>query len=453
MKKYLFALGICISFLDAKELFTPETIENYLNEQNPYVYPLLTQEKIAKEGVKLKYSSFDTLLSAKYDDKDYPSSWGEYYNFSITKPLQNGIELLGSYRNAQGTQEYNNIKTSTDGEVLVGVKLPLNSLFQGTNAKKTQLEIALANASGSKFNTNNQLRLFYLQVLKTYYTLLYNKIDLVLEEELYETAKKREYFIEQKVDTGSLADLALVEIKQQIINREQRYLNAKNAYENTLTTFTTYLNLTKEDFQNRYDLLDLLELQTTPLDLESMIEQAHFNRPDLRVLSYEKEKLLLEQKNNTLLAYPSLNLSLYGVHDFKYDNGYKVSVEATFPLEQNRYEARDVQIKTSLNNISKLQEQKRLEISAGVTKTVNSLNLLEKNIQNAEEELLLVEKIEDAEATRYELGSSNLFLLNQRELATLEVKKKLLSYKLNYLLLTQELNAQMGKMFTKMVKQ
>ncbi|WP_304543477.1 TolC family protein [Sulfurimonas microaerophilic] len=447
MRRLLLFL-VAISFLDAKELFKSTTITQYLNETNPFVYPLLNQEYVAKERVNYHQSAFDTTLSAKYDHKEYPASTGEYYDIAVKKPIENGMEFIATYRKAEGTQEYNNIKTGDEGEVLVGVKMPINALLQGTNTKKTNLDLALIESSRTEYSSNNNLRLFYLKVLNNYHRVLYNKLLVKYEKELLQKAQKRKSFIEQKIDSGLFPKIALIEAEQQLINRKQRYLAIGTEYENSFENFVKYLNISKETFLQKYDFVDVLKTPVENILLSNAINEAKQNRPDLKMLEYEKEKLFLEKKNANLLQYPEVNVALYGVHDFKYDNGFKLSFDLAFPIERNRYKAQLGTIGKSLTNIEKLQQQKEREIKTSLTNIINSLNLLKQNIDNAQTELTLATQLENAENKKYLVGSSNLFVLNQREIQTLEIKKKVLQYKLNYLLLKEELNAQVGKFAT-----
>ena len=49
------------------------------------------------------------------------------------------------------------------------------------------------------------------------------------------------------------------------------------------------------------------------------------------------------------------------------------------------------------------------------------------------------------ENKKYEVGSSNLFQVNQREILTLEVKRKQLEYYLNALMIQQEIKRETGE--------
>lgn len=445
MIKYLFFLSLLLSVSSAKELFSVNKIALYLNKENPFVYTLYAQEYNSKEREKYFLSAFDTTFSAKYDKKEYPASTGEYYDVSLKKITQSGVELLTSYRKAGGTQEYNNIKTGDEGELLVGVKLPILALLNDTNTKKLALDVAHLNSKKFASSTDDKLRVLYLNVLNSYYTLLYSKILVDLEKELLETSKTRAKIIEKKVELGSMADIAALEAQQQIINRQQRYLSAQNSYENSFTSFVRYLNTTKEKFTQQYDLINVLDVETLSIDLDDAIDRAVQNRPDLKMLKYEKEQLYLQKKNSALLKYPSFNASFYGVHDFKYNEGYKVSLDMNFPLERNKYESNVGVINKSLKNIEKIKAQKIRNIKTNLKNIVHSLNTLSENINYSKQELELVKKLQAAENKKYMMGASNLFMLNQRETYTLEVQKKLLQHKLKYLILKEEFYKELGE--------
>lgn len=299
MKKIFLLVVISFTLLEAKELFTSDKISKYLNETNPYVATLLNKEFIAKERVKFHKGAFDTTLSGKYDNKDYPASSGEYYDLFAKKKIENGMEFTAGYRRAEGTQEYNNIKTGTDGEMLVGVKLPINALIHGTNTHKTKLDAAVVESIKYKYNSNNNLRLFYLEVLNAYYALLYNKLLLNYENKLLQKAKNRESFTKQKIEVGAFAELSLIEVEQQIVNRKQRALTAKTSYENSFTNFVKYLNISKEEFLQKYLLNDVLNMPIKDIELNEAINKAKTNRPDLKMLEFDKQKLNIEKKMPT----------------------------------------------------------------------------------------------------------------------------------------------------------
>lgn len=439
MRALILAL-FTLSFLDAKELFKSEDIFLYLTKDNPFVSISTAQESIAKQKVGYSLGEFDTKVSTKYDNKKYPISHGEYFDVSIAKPLENGLELVSTYRKATGTQEYNNIKTGKKGEVLVGAKIPLFSIVNNTNSRKLKLDLALVDSIKYGFNSKNNLRLLYTEVLTLYYNLLYSKILLSFEEELLKKIEKRANFIEQRIKVGALAKVDMIEASQQIISSKQRCLSASNSYDSNFEIFLQYLNTSKDEFTKKFYLEDIFHSEVIDIDLEKEINKALKNRADLKMLKYEKKQIDLQKKNAKLLGYPDLNIAFYGARDFEYinNNGFKIALDMAFPIERRKYSAKSKELHEVYKNLEKLEEKKSLEIKTNLVNIANSLLTIESNLQYSKQELKLVEQLADVENKKYNLGASNLFMLNQRELHVIEVKNKIVKYKLDYQLLKEQ---------------
>ena len=443
MKVSVFLFIVLLSFpLQAKEVFTKETIAEYMTKENPYLFTAIGQEFIYREKERYALGSFDTKLSAKYDKKEYPVSTGEYLGVSVDKPIENGMEFSLGYRKAQGTQEYNNIKTSNQGEMKVGVKIPVFSVVHDMSKRKLDLYNASLQTSKYKFKSKDNLRLLYFKITSVYSKLLYSKSVVDLEQSLEQRAKTRKKIIEKKVLVGEVAKVAMLEASQQLINRHQRVVSALNIYENNLENFVKYLNISKSDFLKKYDLQVLSEMKHAVLVYA--MQEAIENRADLKMYDYEVKQIDLKDKQTSLLQYPKFNVSLYGVHDFKYENGFKVALDMDFPFERRKYEAASAENKIVIKNLQKTKEKKILDIRANLTTIHNSLRKTAKNIDLSEQEVALVKELETVEHKKYKLGISNLFMLNQREIYTLTIKKKLLKYQLDYLLLEQELQKERG---------
>lgn len=451
MKVFLLSLAVMsITTVTAKELFTKEKISQYLTEENPFVYAAIGKKYIYKEKEKYYLGDFDTKLSVAYDKKNYPTSDGEFLDVTLQKPLGNGVEFITGYRDAQGTQEYNNIKTGQDGEIRAGIKVPVFSVIHDISTRKLNLDSAALDAIKFSFDSQDNLRLLYFKIISDYNKLLYSKATLELEKELLLTAQKRENIIKQQVKVGALADIALLEASQQTINRKQRLVSEENDFSNIFEGFLQYLNLSSEVFEQHYTLPQMHVIEEgneKHFDLQHSIDTAIQNRPDLKMFDYEVKKMNVHDQYAKLLNYPNLNVSLYGVRDFQYDNGFKVALDMDFPIERRKYEGKHAEIRKTIKNIENNKEKEVISIKTNLTNIINSLENIATNIVNSKDEIVLVEKLEEAENKKYILGLSNLFMVNQRELYTLEVKKKLLKYNLEYLLLEQEANKEIGASF------
>lgn len=441
MFRYLSILTfVLFSPLSATQEFTVESMKHHLSKENPYIYAALGKKYVTQERLNYVKGVYDTKIVAKYDEKEYPYSNGTYYGASLEKPTEIGIDLSAGYRYAYGTQEYNNIKTGENGEFIVAAHIPLVSLLNQIDARRLTLGLTQMNLKKTDFEFKEAMRNFYFTLMSEYYTLLHNKELAQIAQDVLNKVQKREKFLVTNVAKGNLAEIVLLEARQQVIHAQQNQISAQRAYENKFVEFLKHLNLPKEEFDARYHLPLLPDIEQQSFNLEDSLGVAIKNRPDFKMLNTEIEKLLLENKNNERMKYPEIDIGLYGVYDV--DNiedrsGFKLSLNMSFPIEQSQYNGKSAEIKESMKIINNDKEIRLLELKSDLQNIINSLHTVVINIQNAKEESSLLKRLESAERRKYELGSSTLFLLNQRETLSMQVDKKVLQYKLEYQLLYQ----------------
>ena len=440
----LLCIFYIFSFSSGKEIFSEQKIKNFLTEDNPYIYTILGKKYIYQGKLKYYQGFFDTNIKGKYEKKDYPVSTGKFYSLFLEKPLMSGLELNFGYRKAEGIQEYNNIKTGKDGEVLIGIKVPVFKITRNINERRLNLFLTKLDISEIDFEYRNKLRKLYFKIISSYYKLLYYKKLVEIENQLLKKAEKRKDFILKKIEQGLFPNVVSIEAEQQIINRKQRLLKAKNNYEVHLLSFLKYLGIGKEEFEEMYVLPDFPDVKLSEINLKDSLSIAFRNRPDLKKLKVVQEKLKKETNYYSLLKYPELNISLYGVHDFNYDSGFKISIDAKYPLERRKYLGKKIEINKSLLLLDKKKEKIEIEIKTNLQNIVGTLKTIRQNIKNSEEEIKLVKKLEQIELKKFKLGSSDLFYVNQREIYTLETIKKNLKYKLDYLILYKKYLMELG---------
>ncbi len=440
----IMAVAFFISFPQAKEILTEEKIKRFLTEENPYIYTILGKKYIYQGKRKYYEGFFDTVLSGKYERKDYPVSTGNFASLFIKKPAYSGIDFLLGYRRATGVQEYNNIKTGEYGELQIGLKIPVFQLRNQIDKRRLNLFLTDLQIKQIDYQFQNKFRHLYLKIISSYYKTIFYKQILKIEKELLQKAEKRKEFIQKRVKTGALPQIYEIEANQQVINRKQRVLKAQNDYNIHLNEFLKYLNISREEFDKKFSLPQLPELPEFSLSIEEAIKIALKNRPDLVDLLIEKEKLKKEKQFFSLLKYPKLTISVYGVHDFKYDEGYKLTIDASYPIERRKYLGKSIEIGKQLILIDKKFQKTFLDLRTNINNIFQTAKTLKQNIKNIQKELELVKKLEEVERKKLQLGVGTLFLLNQREIYTLKTKKKYLKYRLDYIILYKRLLAELN---------
>lgn len=431
---------------EGKILLEKESLYKMLDQNNPYVAAIITKQKIQEGKLVYAQGEFDTKLGAKYDEKQYPASDGRLSDVYLEKPMENGLDLLLGYRKAQGMQEYNNIKTGDEGEMRVGVKAPLVPLIYGVNDRKILLKLTSLDSKSLKWEVVKHLRELHFNVIKDYYQLLFHNELTELEKTLLDKARQQYKFIEKKVSLEDEAPIVLVEAKQLVNERIQRWVERSNDFGIAKEQLVNYLNIAPQEFDKSFELPKLPEIPNYTFDAKTQIDKMIENRPDIQILDYEKKRLAQESALVQLMRYPQLDATVTGVHDGVYNDGFKVSLDMTFALERRKYEGKRLEIQSEKEKNFYEMKKKLLETHRDMTISIETLHSLQDNYTNAINEVALVKQLEQAELRKFELGQSNLFLLNQREIKTLQVRQKMLHYQLKILTTALEIEKETGEL-------
>jgi outer membrane protein TolC len=112
-----------------------------------------------------------------------------------------------------------------------------------------------------------------------------------------------------------------------------------------------------------------------------------------------------------------------------YENNYKFGFDIGLPLRlsQGRGQYRAARIKIEETNLDLVQA--RLAIENKVNNYFNEVAVLQNQISIAEDNYENYLKLFRGEDTRFRIGESSLFLLNQREVKVLETRQKLVELK------------------------
>jgi len=444
MIKHFLIFAIILSPLAAKKTFYKEHILQYMTKENPYFYKMIGEIYIREAEEKFARGALDTQINTRYDDKKYPTTSGTYQYADITKPLLNGMELSLAYRNAQGVQEYNNIVTGKNGEMLAGVKIPVFSLLNNMSKNMVDIGLSKLNTKYDKETSRVNINTLYLNIFQAYYQILLYKEIYGTEEELFEKAKKNKRFISRHIEIGKLPPIALAEMESLEIQRKQRLLYAKNAYENAKNTFLQYLGIPKSIFDKKFKLPSLSHNLPYVLSQEIALKKALDNRSELKQINYQEKKNSLNKEFNTLEKYPKFNVGLYGSHDFQYNEGYKVTFDLSMPIERRRYQGRNEALQKNALLLESRKATLIREITTQINNILQKMRMIKETISLSKQEISLAKKVEKAEHKKFEEGVSTLIFLNQREMNTLYTKQKLLNYYYELLILKINLDFQMG---------
>lgn len=427
MVKFFALTLLCAATLFAKEPFSSDKIAEYLTKENPYIYASYAKEQLYRGKLEASQGVYDTTLFSKYEKKSYPKSEANYLDAGVSKAFEFGADLSLAYRKAKGTQEYNNIKTDEDGELLLALKLPLVSLIEQMDRRRLNKGVALKDVELNYLQFQERLRSLYFEIMQSYNRLLYNNALYTLDLELLKKVEKRKRFLAKRVENGSIAPSDLLEASKQELQAKQNSLTSYNSYIKSLRDFLKFFKLSTEEFNTRFSLEVLSFHQIELPSFEKALQTAIENRADLMEFKTEIEKEQLKKKENQLLKYPTTDLTLYGVQD-QSDTGFKVALNLNFPIERRQYEGNALVMQQNISILNAYKDQKMILLKTHLQNILGEYGVLTTNIASAKEELTLNQQLLTLEEKRYNHGSSTLFQVNQREIELLQSQKKLFHY-------------------------
>lgn len=409
------ALLLLASALYAQSTLDRDAIATHLTPQNPYVQSALLPQKAAQGRSLAADAPFDPKASAHYERKRYPLGDADFLDLTLSQNLLYGVELFAGHRSAEGVSEYHNIKTGDLGEWRVGAKANLFALAHATAPEYLAREEAVLTWRQSGLDALEELRLLGQKITHAHIQACTAKAQQKREQALLERITQRHRWIEARITEGQLEAIALEENRALILRQERRARSAQTRAEALRRTLAAYLGLDLETFDARYDL-ELPALPHEQLQPKHLFEHALMHRSDLRTLALRRERLALQEEYVRSEAYPKTLLSLQGVHDRAYEeSGFKLALSTEFPLPQSRYRGEKLRLEAESSQLDAIEQRTLLELRTTFENGVRQLQTHARNLSDLNEEVSLHVRLLEAEQTRFDLGQSNLFLLNARE--------------------------------------
>ncbi len=244
-------------------------------------------------------------------------------------------------------------------------------------------------------------------------------------QELLEVAEVRGDALTRQADAGDVADILVIENQQAILQRESLVVDAQRQLNISAERLTLFLrNPFGEPIYPLYD-----QSLSIPAGNEDFLEQpvsllvaaALDNRPDIAIARTLQQQFKLEKRIAENLAKPKLDFRLYSGRDFGDGSvtrmGTDTIADLTFsiPLETRTARGKIASADAKLLGLSydlRLivdQAERDLRLSLVNLRATSELQSV------ALQELEIAQILAGAEARRFEAGTSDYFLLNQRE--------------------------------------
>lgn len=431
------------------ETLTPDRMVQQVRLHHPKLRAATLLTQLAEAKVLEKEGAFDPQLFLGSDFLRYnsPTDPGKAKNAGdLYAAVQiqdvNGMKLLSGVRRNRGFVKSPDSLTGEVGEFFVEFKMPLLRGL-GINEKQTALEQARVGRQMAL----SQVRAVQLDVLLAAYVAYWDwcaaATELRLMTRAVQLAEERRKQVATRVAAGDLARIDEVEARQEVQRRNESLQKAQRSVEKALFKLSLYLwnsagqaeampdaqqapLLLPKDLAARLVPWDADDAVAAP-DLDgAAVGQAEVEalqrRPELTLIRFEKDIVELDRRLAENDRLPALDLTLGpGLDTGGQSVGltYKAGIQLTIPLATRGPDGR---LQAARLYTDKLEIDQVLEVQRILAEVRDAGSLVLRSQDRrvpALESLRLALELEEAERTKFGFGDSTLFLVNQRERATL----------------------------------
>ena len=401
----------------------------------------------AKTNITIAKGMFDPTLQNETAKKTFDGTNYYYYNRpELNIPAWFGVEIRAGLEYLSGNRTD---PTETRGETsYLGLSVPLakNLLM---DKRRAALQTAKIFRDASTIEKRNIINNLLLDAMKSYW----NWVQQYQVHQIISNAvvvnEKRVQLIKTAFQLGDRPAIdtteALTQLQSFQLLKSQAWLEFQNA------GLELSMHLWTSD-TNPYYLPETIipedNLQTTDInsavlpELNSMLNAARKNHPELILYNYKLDVLDIEKKLKFQELLPKIDLQYNQL-----GKGYNILKTATGPLLENNFQygfsvgiplrlstgrGEYRKAKLTIKETKLQQSQKQLQLENKVKSYFNELVTLKKQISLQEKVYSNFLTLQRGEEIRFQGGESSLFLINARENKTLEALQKLQELKAKY---------------------
>lgn len=417
-----------------------------LDRSYPPLLATIQEISIADGAIQSAIGGFDLSLNSAI--RNYPLGYYQrwYHEYYLEQPTTyHGMKFFGGYRWGQGQYPiyYWPYRTQAGGEFAAGFEYPFlkGNRIDERRAKMWKAELDRANADPKiireRINAINKAS-------RAYWDWVATGKKYQIAEELLEKARARNLALARQVELGSMPDVELTDNQRILIQRESLRLLSYRRFQQAGITLSLFYR-DESGFPSFPGSMQVPPefpgLYKPGLDqVQSDLETALQLRPEMRSLTIQMEKIGIDLKlaQNELL--PGVNLYLYASQDVGAQPPTKnlkfLTLESSLLVDvpiQRRY-ARG-RIQSVQGELAQLRQQvgfTRDTIRAEVQDTISALATNYEQVDLFRQSLAVNNALEASERRKYELGNSNILLVNLREQATADSEALLVDAEAEY---------------------
>ena len=439
MKNILF-IFFCIttwtlSAQDTVQYFAQNQFFAQVRSNHPIAQQAGILDKMAIEALKVAKAGFDPQLNSDWEQKRFSDK--QYFNIwksAVNVPTWYGLEVSAGYDVASGDFLNAENYLPKQGVGYLGISA---NVLQGLIIDERRANLQLANIGINANEIQKQLIIneLFFQSGKAYWDWVLASNQLKTYSEALDLARKRYAIITQNYENGEVAGSDTLKALLLVQKREIEYSEAQNNLQIAIANLSNYLwqNGEPSFIPQNTAAPSLRELTPNTPNV-----QFNENHPELLKVAYKLEGLQVEEKLKKEKLKPKVKIK-YNLLGQEFDilqNGqddgiviaqnYKAGVQ----FEMNPI-LRSERANLELNRLK--IEQPNFEITNKRLTLQNKLNAYLNDWNNNAQQIALTQSMVNnyqlllkGEIEKFNVGESDLFIVNTRETQLIEAEIKLL---------------------------
>ena len=411
----------------------PLTIEELLASVDrafPLIEAVVAERRLAEGAAVSARGEFDLKLKAEAESQQF----GFYRNESVKGFLEQnttlwGTTVYGGYRVGRGTFGPYDEKalTLSGGEWSGGFRMPLLK-DRSVDRRRADLQTTTLEQQGAEFTISKERLKIYKAALKQYWDWVAAGRQIAVAKGLLELAEQRNQQLEDTVKLGQLAPIEVTDNLRAILQRRSALVIAERYVQGAGIELSLFFRDAGGDpLQPGADrMLDsfpepvLLAPEQEVLDLAAAMTA----RPEIQSLLIKRRQQGVEARLAKNQMQPQMDVYFNYSRDVgvgrlsRRGNEIEGGLWFELPAQRRKATGKQTQVAAKLTMIDAELRFARDRVLLDVRDAASAVRAAYQVAGVVREELKASRVLEEAERTRFDLGDSTQFFVNQRELAT-----------------------------------
>ncbi|NBO91093.1 MAG: TolC family protein [Planctomycetia bacterium] len=398
------------------------------------------QERLIATGAQMTaQGAFDLNLRSQEFGQDGTYDSQRYSFFVDQQTAFNGASFFAGYRLGTGAYPvyYGDRKTAEGGEFRAGALFPLLrnrelDRFRAT-AQKADIDRQIAEP-----NIQRQRIDAARAASRAYWTWVLAGQRYLIARDVLELARRRDEQLSRRVAAGNLAPIEREDNRRSIVDREARVVAALRLFQQAGFALSLYH---RDAVGNPIvPTLSLLPMLTIPVGAPDAIQRkkdlqtALTARPEVQRLSLARDKVNVDIRLAENQALPGMNVGIAGLQDVGFGKrspsstskldrqSVEVSLLFDVPLQRREARGRMISARAELLRIAAEEQLARDQISLELQDAANALDRAYELLRRGRDNRLQSDYMAEAERRLFDIGKSDQFRVNLRELTAAEAR-------------------------------